>query len=176
MACWQDETIPLLRILIDDFDPATYTFSDQRLDQTLIAAAQYINMDIEFDVTYTITTSTLTISPDPADVTVDQVFMNFMVLKAACIIDVSSARTAAMTAGLEAKCGPAVMRTLRRMDGFGTLLDKGSCALYDEAKLQHQFGNVKWIKGILSPFVNSTLFPSLFTTSGPYYDPRVNLR
>jgi len=163
MACWQDETIPLLRIMINDTDNLTYAYTDHRLEETLIVAAQYINQEIDFDTTYVVVTSDMTITPDPT-AGPDHAFMNFMVLKAACLIDVGSARVAAMTSGLEAKCGPIVMRTLRRMEGFGTLLDKGACAAYEQLKLEHQFGNVKWAEAILSPFVNQNFFPSIHQT------------
>lgn len=159
MSCWQDQTLPLLRVMIDDMDNLNYFFSDRRLEQTLIVAAQFINQEIDFDTTYVVASNIMTITPDPS-VAPDNAFMNFMVLKAACIIDVGSARVAAMTSGLEAKCGPAVMKTLRRMDGFATLLDKGACASYEQLKQEFRFGNVKWAAGILSPFVNSNLFPS----------------
>ncbi len=168
MSCWQDQTLPLIRVMIDDLDNLNYSFSDRRLEQTLIVAAQYINQEIDFDTTYVVSSSNLTITPDPS-VAPDNVFMNFMVLKAACIIDIGSTRVAAMTAGLEAKCGPVVMRTLRRMDGFSTLLDKGACASYEQLKQEYRFGNVKWAKGILSPFVNSNLFPA-HVVGGPLND------
>lgn len=158
MACWQNATLPQLRVLIDDMDSLTYAFSDGRLEQTLVVAAQYINQEIDFDTTYVVTTNLMTIVPDPA-VAPDNIFMNFMVLKAACMIDIGSARIAAMTSGLEAKCGPAVMKTLRRMEGFGTLLEKGACASYEQLKQEYRFGNVKWAHGVMSPFVNSNIFP-----------------
>lgn len=173
MACWQDQTLPLLRVMIDDMDSTDYSFSDARLEQTLIVAAHYINQEIDFDATYVISNNNQTITPDPSEAP-DDAFMNFMVLKAACLIDIGSARTAAMTAGLESKCGPAVMKTLRRMDGFATLLDKGACASYEQLKKEYRFGNVKWAKGILSPFINKNFFPTDAAGDLPFNDIRTN--
>ena len=45
------------------------------------------------------------------------------------------------------------------MDGFGTLIDKGYCATYDELKHQYEFGNVAWCKAVLSPFINENFDP-----------------
>ncbi len=165
MSCWQDETIPFLRVLINDMDGTSYEFSDNRLQDTLLVAARYITQEIAFTTTYVVSFADSTIAPDPS-VAPDAVFMNFMVLKAACIIDVGSARLAAMTSGLEAKCGPGVMRTLRRMEGFGTLLNEGSCATYEQLKTEYRFGNIEWIKGILSPFVNAGFIPHLHDHGG----------
>jgi len=159
MSCWIDETIPMLRVLLNDMDPFEYEFTDHRLTETLLVSAKYISQEISFATTYTISIGNELITPDPA-VAPDDAFMNFMVLKAACIIDIGSARVASMTAGLEAKCGPAVMKTLKQMDGFATLLDKGACATYEETKQQYIFGNVEWAAAILSPFTNRNVIPS----------------
>jgi hypothetical protein len=154
---WQDQAIPILRILINDNDCGDYEFSDNRLIETLLAAAFIINNELNFKTNYVISMITQDITPNPVD---DSVFMNFMILKAACIIDVGQMRIAAMTAGLEAKCGPATMKTLHRMAGFGTLIDKGTCATLEEMKFEYMFGNWEWCKGILSPFVNRDFFPA----------------
>ena len=165
MACWQDEAIPLLRIIINDMDEANYEFSDNRLITTLLGAARYVEQEMMFDNDYVVSFGSQVITPDPADEG-DDAFINFMVLKAACMIDIGNARVAAMTAGLEAKCGPAVMKTLKQMEGFGTLLSQGSCATYEQLKKEYVFGNVEWARGILSPFSNKNFLPHLHAHGG----------
>src|SRR5574339_394773 len=102
---WQDETIPTLRILINDLDSTNYTYSDDRLSQTLVVAAKLINQEVEFDNEYTISIENVTITPDPVD-DGDEVYVNMMILKAACIVDQSTFRTKANIEGVKAALGP----------------------------------------------------------------------
>lgn len=157
---WQDEMIPMLRALINDWEP-THEYSDARLESLLCVAAHYSISDVSFETTYTISVSDTSISPDPTTDN-DTTFINLVVLKAACIIDKGNMRLAAMTAGLKATCGPAVMDTLSRMPGFSTLIDKGYCASYEELSKQIAFGDTRLIRAIMSPFTNSNFDPSIY--------------
>lgn len=152
---WQDTGITILRNLIWDND-SEVTYSDSRLEELLIVAASQIVVEIEFDTDYTVTVSTTTISPDPED---DADFMYFMTMKAACMLDRGNARLAAMRGGLEARCGPALLRTLKHMDGFQILLKEGYCGAYKQAKKEFVFGDVAWARAVLSPFVNENFIP-----------------
>lgn len=163
---WQDTGIIILRNLIWDND-ATVTYSDSRLEEVLIVAAHQNKAELDFETTYTVNVATTTISPDPES---DEIFMHLMTLKAACIFDRGNARIAAMKAGLEAKCGPATMKTLRHMDGFSTLLEMGYCAAFEQAKKEYQFGDPLWVKGIMSPFVNSSFLPHIQTEAFSEHD------
>ena len=155
MACWQDSAIIILRNLIWDNDD-TVLYSDARLEEVLVVGASQVVAEVPFDVTYTVNVGVSSISPDPSD---DEIFMYLMTLKAACIVDRGNARLAAMKSGLEAKCGPATMKTLKHMEGFATLLSMGYCAAYEQAKKEYQFGDATWFKAVLSPFVNSSFLP-----------------
>ncbi len=162
---WQDTTIIMLRILINDDDCANYEYSDNRLLTVLGLAAHYVNSEIDFGTTYTVDVLTPSISPDPTSIP-DEDFLNFVVLKAACIIDRGNMRVAAMSAGVEARCGPAVMRTLRRMDAFKTLIDNGFCAAYEQLRLEYKTGTGRSIRAVLSPFVNKSFDPESYGTDG----------
>lgn len=153
---WQSSAILILRGLINDFS-TTPTYTDNRLLDILLIAALQVKKEYIFDTSYTINITKGTISPDPSS---DETFLYLVPLKAACIIDRGNLRIAAMTAGLEAKCGPAVMKTMNRMDGFKTLMEVGYCKAYEEAKFQLQLGNTRHLKGILSPFINDVFDPS----------------
>ena len=156
---WDTTMITMLRILIQDYE--SEEFSDDRLKQILVVAAQYVVDEMVFDTTYTINVVTPDISPDPTASDPDHTeFINFTVLKAACVLDIGSMRAAALVNGLDASCGPVKMKVARRVEGFGTLIDKGYCAAYEEAKKQYNFGNTKHIRAVLSPFVNKNFFPS----------------
>jgi hypothetical protein len=162
---WYFTPLMIIRTLINDLG-ATPDYSDARLNDIFLVAAYQVDTDLNFD--YTVDMEAGTISPDP---TTDEIFINLATLKAACIIDRGNARLAAAVNGLESRCGPLQMKTNRRMEGFGLLLDKGYCAAYAEAVKQYTFGNGRWIKGILSPFVNENFFPHHHNT---HYDHRTH--
>lgn len=153
---WDTTMIIMLRSLIGDLEKEEYT--DPRLKQIIVVAAQYVNSEIRFDTKYTVNIAMPSIAPDPT-IAPDDPFVNLTVLKAACMIDRGNMRIAAMSAGIEAKCGPAVLKTLQRMEGFKTLIDSGYCAAYEESKREFQFGNTRHIRAILSPFINSDFDP-----------------
>ena len=154
---WQDTMIPMLRVLISDLS-GTPTYSDERLEQMLVVSAQYVTLEITFATTYTITISSCTISPDPIGLD-DDAFANFVVLKAACLTDWSTFRTKALISGIKARCGPAILDTVKHLDGFKQLLEQGPCAAYTALKDNYVFGNAQLIKAVLSPFVSNDFDP-----------------
>jgi hypothetical protein len=139
--------------MIGDEDKTEY--SDTRLKEIVSVGAFQANVEIDFGVDYTVNIVTPDISPDPTvSPDVDDDFTYLAVLKSACLIDRGNMRIAAMSAGIEAKCGPAVMKTLQRVDGFKTLIEMGYCASYEDLKYEYELGNAAYIRAILSPFVN----------------------
>jgi len=162
---WDVTMVTMLRVLINDLvEP--YTYSDARCDQLLVVGATYVQQEIYFATTYTIDINTPDISPDPTlDATKDQPFTNFTVLKAACLADVSTYRTEALRAGIEARVGPAILKTKDRMIGFDTLLKKGPCEAYKELKAEYEFGDALAIHAIFSPFSGNNFNPHNLRTS-----------
>jgi len=156
---WDTTMVTMVRVLVNDTEsPEKYT--DARLQQIIVVAATYVQQEIVFDTTYTIDTDTPDIDPDPTlTATQDDIFTNFVVLRAACIVDHSTYRTEAFRAGIKAKCGPALLETLDRLKGFNTLLNEGPCAAYKELKREHEFGNTDVCKAILSPFISNNFDP-----------------
>lgn len=151
---WDIEMTKMLRIMIGDEDKEEY--SDARLKEIVVVGAFQVNSEIDFPTDYNINIVSPSISPDPTVDPSDDDFVYLTVLKSACIIDKGNMRIAAMSAGVEARCGPAVMRTLRRMEGYKTLLEAGYCATYAELKREYQLGNATYIRAILSPFINGS--------------------
>lgn len=158
---WQDEFIPMLRVMINDVACATQTYSDDRLEEILVVSARYTVQDLGLTTDYAVTVSTRTISPDPSDTITDDntILTNMTVLKAACLCDWSTFRTKALLAGVEAKCGPATISTLKHLDGFKELLTQGPCAAYESLLKSYNFGNTGIIMAILSPFVSNDFDP-----------------
>lgn len=155
---WQEECIPMLRVIINDNDISNLVYSDDRMEEMLVVSARYVQQEIDLTNQYTISIKNLTIAPDPQDLS-DEAMINFMVLKAACLADWSTFRTKALMSGVEARCGPAVLRTLKHLDGFKELLTEGPCAAYKKIKDEHNFGNTDIIIAVLSPFVSNDFDP-----------------
>ena len=155
---WQQEMVTMLRILISDMDDEQ-TYTDMRLEQVIVLAAKYVQQEIRFSTTYTISVGSITISPDPTTAP-DEQFMNFTVLKSACLIDWNTYRQKAMLNGLKARCGPAVLETVGHLEGFRELVTNGPCAAFEELKKDYQFGNTDTIRAVLSPFIGNNFDPS----------------
>jgi hypothetical protein len=161
---WTTNLVTALRVIIADMDSVSYT--DARLQSILSVGALYVKQEINWSTVYTIDITVPTISPDPTlTATLNTDFSNFIVLKSACLINQGELRTKAIIAGLEAKCGPAVLKTGGHLDGFKQLIEIGPCAMYEVLKKEYRFGNQE-VAGILSPFINDNFSPSdLYVTS-----------
>jgi len=165
---WQDETIPMLRLMIFDLEEVP-TYSDTRLEELLLLAAHYISRDMEFANTYTVSFSSCSISPDPINKSEDgKDFMNFMVLKAACLTDQGTYRTKAAAANIKAKFGPAELDTKQLAEPFKILLTEGPCKMYEQAKLEFSYGNTNVIRAVMSPFTNNSFDPSRVGSYGSF--------
>jgi hypothetical protein len=156
---WNTTMVTMTRVLISDL-ATPYKYSDERLEQLIVVAAKYVQQDIYGFTDYTVTIDTPDISPDP---TVgndkNDAFVNFTVLKAACIADQSTFRSEALKEGIRVNCGPAAIAVGGRLKGFQTLLEMGPCAAYDEMRTDYIFGNIS-IQAILTPFVSNDFDPS----------------
>jgi len=170
MASWQDEMVPILRALISDLGE-TPTYSDGRLEKMLIVAAHLFPMDVSYGNSYTVSISSCSITPDPVDGS-DTTYMNFVVMKAACLMDQSTFRTEALRAGIKARCGPAILETVDRLPGFKDLLNKGPCAAYEVMRYDYNFGSGNICRAILSPFVGNNFSPQSLSNIGTYYNGR----
>lgn len=164
---WNDEMVTMLRVLINDLEaPETYT--DARLKQVLVVAAIYVQQEIDSSIVYTIDVGTPDISPDPTDDPRDDVFINFTVLKAACMIDLGELRLQALRAGVEARCGPAWIRVANGNKAFALLLEEGPCATYEQLKMEYLVGNANAVKAVLSPFIGNRFDPVTLNTYPPF--------
>lgn len=167
---WKTPVRLMVRVLINDLDSSSYNYSDARLDQVSIVAAQFVNQDLSLPTDYSINVSSETISPDPAaEGTKDEVFINSIVLKAACIIDQSNLRTKAAMQGIRAQLGPASLAVNGNLLGYQILLKEGPCALYTKFIEDHEIANATNIAAILSPFVGNKFDPYMLPYSEHRY-------
>ena len=99
---WKNEIPIIVRVWINDLSD-TPTYSDDRIKQLIVVAAQYVKREMNFNTVYTIDTLTQSISPDPTTLAApDQDFIGFVALKAACLLDQSTFRTKAASEGIRA--------------------------------------------------------------------------
>lgn len=149
---WHDSMLTPLRVLINDLDCSQYEYTDNTLQQVLVASAKYVKQEVNLSghAEYTLSYSTPSISPDPSD---DEVFTSFVVMKAACMLNQWIFQDKARTAGVTAKLGPISMTANGGGSSIVTaLLTDGYCAAYEEMKRQYNFGNISGVKAILTPF------------------------
>ena len=154
---WQGEMTTIVRQLIYDVDPANYTYSADRLETTILVAAQLVSTEIDFEKTYVIDVEQCTLSPDPtdptqavADANKDDGFINLVSLKASCIIMGSEMKTQALNA-VRVSDGPSSI-DMTAVAGYIKYLYEHSCSQYEEYKFNYAAGNNAVGKAILSPY------------------------
>lgn len=167
---WQIEIPLIIRTIINDFGPI-YSYSDERLLQVAVVAAQYVQSDVNLDNKYIINIVNPNLSPDPTLLSPkDDIFINLLSLKASCIIDQSAFRTKSAVEGVRAALGPASLSiSNNNLSGYKTLLDQGPCALYRSLVDQWNIGNASAVRAVLTPFVGNNFDPqNLNTSDGDY--------
>jgi hypothetical protein len=147
--------IPLIvRTWINDLSDNP-TYSDDRLQQVIIVAGQYVTREINLDIKYNCDIVNLSISPDPSTPNRDETFIAFVALKAACILDQSTFRTKAAGEGIRAGVGAASVAVAGNLKGYKEILDVGPCAMYEKLRMEYEIGNANGIKAVLGPFVGN---------------------
>ena len=145
---WQNEMTIMLRVVIDDIGDNP-TYSDSRLAEVIVVAAQMTKQDVDFDNIYTISISNATISPDPV-ASSDNAFLNLVTLKAACLLANSEYKTEGG-------------RAISIRDGSSAIDQRGVaaakkgwrdniCAEYEKAEKEYKIGNSQAGKSIIGPY------------------------
>jgi hypothetical protein len=168
-AYWQIEIPIIVRTLINDLD-ANPIYSDSRIQQLSVVAAQYAQNDLNLSKTYTIDIVNQTITPDPsAPETRDTDFIGFIALKSACMLDQSTFRTKAVMEGIKTALGAANLSVAGNLAGYKMILDQdqGPCQLYQTLSYEYNIGN-GIISAILSPFVGNNFDPRSISRNSPY--------
>jgi hypothetical protein len=154
---WQGQMGTMLRYLVNDTDANNYQFSDQRIETTLLVAAQLTMMDASFVNEYQVNVESCLLSPDPTDTeTKDNDFVNLTVLKAACVMLGGQIRSEAGNA-ISIKDGPSAI-DLRGVAGTLSTLYMDICEKYEKLKDSYKRG------------VASDLGESVFTPYSPGSD------
>lgn len=160
---WLDESTEILRVLINDLDDSDYKYTDNTLEQTLLVAARYVVQEINLGTDYTVNFLGGSVSPDPSS---DYIFLNFMILKAACLTNVWTFNEKALVEGIAAKCGNFAQLSVKAGNDIVLgLINNGPCKTYQELMTQQNFGGLG--KAVLTPFVSNYFLP-LDSFSGRY--------
>lgn len=158
---WQGEMITIVRHLINDVDEDNYTYSYDRIEKTILVAAQIVSTEVDFNNVYTINVENSTLSPDPALLTAkDDSFINLVSLKAACIILGSELKTYSLQS-FTVSDGPSSIN----MGAVATNLQflyTNACDKYEQYKFNYLAGVNGGGKAILSPYSPGSDF-------APYY-------
>lgn len=166
---WRNEITLLIRSLINDFDE-TPMFSDERICQLAMVAAQHLVLEIEFNNKYTIDILNQDILPDPTSQDSRDInFVGLWGLKSACLLDQSSVRTKAHLEGISTSLGPAKLNVSNGFNGYKMLIEQGPCKMYQELKQQHILGDSSRIRAVLSPFVGNNFDPQMLNTGRSDY-------
>jgi len=148
---WQGNTIAVVRQLIGDTDSTSYTYSDTRIETTVLTAAMLVNTNTNFTNTYTIDIEGCSISPDPTDTaTKDDPFVALISLKSACIIVGSEVRKESGNA-ISIKDGPSAI-DLRGVTDTLLKLYKNLCDKFEETLFQYRAGDSVAGQAILTPY------------------------
>jgi hypothetical protein len=154
---WQGEMSTIVRHLINDLDSTNYTYTDQRIETSILVSAQIVLSEVDFENTYTVDVEQCYLNPDPTDPTTglatvnkDDGFINLVSLKTACLILGSEMKTQSLNA-VRVSDGPssidytAVAANIKYLYEF-------SCKQYEEYKFNYAAGSNAVGKAILSPY------------------------
>lgn len=165
---WVDPLLVMVRVLINDMSD-TPTYSDERLTTLLVVAAQLAVGELDLNNTYEIDVAEETILPDPVEIK-DVEFINFLALKAACLVDQSTFRSKALLEGIKAVAGPASLIVQGNLSGFRALLEMGPCKAYEDLRFSGTKAGL--IRAVLSPFTSDDMlnqFGGNSNTQTDYY-------
>lgn len=151
---WQTEMTDYLRVLIGDMDEPP-TFDDDKLAKVLLVSSRQVGLELNFSQRFVADIELTTISPDPTDTvggTRDDSYVNLSCMKAASILDQGSAIIAASRA-VAVKDGSSSVDLRSVFKAKLALIEKGWSAVYADAKLEYQAGQVR-IAGaaVMTPF------------------------
>ena len=146
---WNSEIVLMVRHLIGDLCGTDY--SDDRLEETILVAAQLLIVEESLGFDYTIDVDAVTLTPDPTESPRDSIFIALVTLKAVCIISNGVLRTKAALSGLRIKDGMGEIETRGLFDSW-LKIAQDACKTYEDAKFQLAMGNYQNAKAILTPF------------------------
>jgi len=141
---WADEIVPMVRALINDTSESTPTYSDSVLEDAVVIAAQLMTQfEVDFDICYTMSIASVSITPDPTGFggtnPRDNSFINLAALKTAMIILQGQIQGIALQA-VRITDGPSSIDYTEAARMVRKNFDEIK-AQYEHARMQYQAGN-----------------------------------
>jgi len=133
---WKVDMVLMLRSLIGDLDESKYT--DERLKQVLVVGAFNVVNDADFANNYTVSVSSVSISPDPITEK-DTDFSVLTLYKSACILVGSEAKTESSNA-ISIKDGPSSI-DLRGVSQNLSAIYKDLCNKYEALLSAYEYAS-----------------------------------
>jgi hypothetical protein len=147
---WRSEITTIVRYLIDDLNSASYKYSDERIETSILVSAQLILIETPFDTEYAIDIANGLLSPDPTAPR-DDAFISLTALKSACIIVGSEIKTESANS-ISIKDGPSAI-DLRGVASTLVILYKDLCEKYDRILKEYKENKVVTAgQAILGPY------------------------
>lgn len=152
---WQNEMTIIVRHIIDDLDPTAYQFSDDRIEEAILVAAQLIHNEMEFNVDYTIEVDNRTLTPDPTLTPVppsnkDDDFIALCCVRCGILFTGSQLKTYSLKA-IAIRDGSSSLDMRGVIAGLKALHDDLT-KKYQDIKLDYQTAKLGLGKVILSPY------------------------
>jgi hypothetical protein len=134
----------IVRHLVNDIDSSSYTFATDRVETTILVAAQLMIMNVDFNNTYEINVEASTLSPDPTDTdTKDNPFIALAIIGSEIRKESGNA--------ISIKDGPSAI-DLRGVTNTLTVLYQDLCKKYEDALLDYRAGNSVVGQSVLGPY------------------------
>lgn len=164
---WQNEMTIIIRHIIDDLDSTNYQFSDDRIEEAILVAAQLIHNEMEFNIDYSIEVDNRKLTPDPTLTAVgasdkDDDFIALCCLRAGILFTGSQLKTYSLRA-ISLRDGPSSLDLRGVITGLKALHDDLT-AKYEQVKLDYQTSKLGLGKVILSPYS-----PGSFAWNSTYF-------
>lgn len=152
---WENEMIIIVRHIIDDLDSSAYQFSDDRIEEAILVAAQLIHNEMEFSIDYNIEVDGRSLTPDPTMTPVgnnpkDDDFIALCCLRAAILFTSSQLKTYSLKA-ISIRDGASSLDMRGVIVGLKALHDDIT-KKYEDVKLDYQTSKLGLGKAILSPY------------------------
>jgi hypothetical protein len=140
---WNNEMVIIVRHIIGDLDPDNYSFSDSRIEESILVAAQLIHNEMEFFIDYTIEVDNGLLTPDPTTTSVapnnkDDDFIALCCLRSGLLLTNSLLRTSSLD--------------MRGIVAGLKMVNDDLTKKYEDVKLDYQTGKLGFGKVILSPY------------------------
>ena len=152
---WQNEMTIIVRHIIGDLDSDNYNFSDSRIEESILVAAQLIHNEMEFFIDYTIEVDNGSLTPDPTTTGVstsnkDDDFIALCCLRSGLLLTNSLLRTYALKA-ISIRDGASSLDMRGIVAGL-KMINDDLTKKYEDVKLNYETGKLGFGKVILSPY------------------------